>query len=149
MVDDQQVEALKTHFESVGWGYNQLKKDTFRLGFEGENGTYLILIRVTEYWIVFSINPYLKKEKKEWGANLFQILLELNDKIPLAKFSIDEDGDIALTVDMPSVGFSAEKLRKAVTTLGSCADQLLIPVLQSSTIEQFNRAHLKRPKVID
>lgn len=138
MVNAQQVEDLKLHFESVGWGYNQLKPDTFRIGFEGENANYLVLIRVTDYWIVFSINPYLKKDGRVWGANLYRILLELNDKIPLAKFSIDDEGDVALTIDMPSAGFSAEKLRKAVTTLGACADQLLIAVLQSSAIEYVN-----------
>jgi hypothetical protein len=133
------ADRMTAYFDNAGWGFERLALDAFRTGFEGENGNYMMLIRVTEFWIVFSINPYLKRREWDWGSCALEMLASLNEKIPLAKFGIDDDNDISLTVDFPAQDFVETHFRRAILTLGGCADQLIVPLLQICTIEKRNK----------
>jgi hypothetical protein len=139
-------DKLASYFEKADWGFEQLDSETFRAGFVGENGTHIILVRVTEFWIVFSINPFIRNRGAAWGSATLRMLAALNHKTPLAKLSIDEDNDVSLTVDFPVDGFSESSFRQAVLTLGRCADQLLIPLLQVCSIDEKNKLHRQEPK---
>jgi len=132
------VDRMTTYFENAGWGFDRLAEDTLRARFEGENGNYTMLIRVTEHWVVFSINPYLERREWDWGDCVLEILASLNEKIPLVKFSIDEENDVSLTVDFPAEDFLETHFQKAIVTLGGCADMLIIPLLQICAIAKRN-----------
>ena len=134
------------HFKKAEWGFEQIDAETFRAGFAGENGTHVILARVTEFWVVFSIDPFIRNRGTAWGSGIIQMLAVLNNKTPLAKFSIDEDNDISLTVDFPVDGFSESSFRQAVMTLGRCADQLMVPLLQVCSIDEKNKTYRQEQK---
>ena len=65
---------------------------------EGELSVY---VRLTDHWLIASIVPFLATR----GNNSFELsrwLLRQNRDMNQVKFAYDEDGDVVLTVELPT-----------------------------------------------
>ena len=110
-------------FERYGWRFERRSSGLFRTGFQGDTGQYEIWVRVTEPWVYFTINPFVDRtEDREHGDEVLLLLLRLNHELNMAKFGLDKDGDVALSVEIPTEGFHYSHFADALTALSHYAD---------------------------
>ena len=122
-MEDERGE-LQGYFTRYGWQFERRTDELFRTGFVGDTGHYEVWLRTTENWVFFTINPYLKKPKaSDFEADVFEHMLRLNHEVNLAKFLVDDDGDIALSVELPRDGFQYSHFADALTALSHYADE--------------------------
>lgn len=122
------AEDLPPYFESYGWKYEQREATIFRTGFVGETGHYDIWLKVTESWVYFAINPYVPKPDRGHGSGTLHTVLKANHELNLAKFAVDDDGDVLLSVEMPADGFCYTHFADALTALAHYADDYRLRV---------------------
>jgi len=81
-----------------GWPAERLTADTWRSTFRGRTGSFPVFVRVDHEacWVHFAIVPFLRSPEDEDGAHrLYTRLMQLNQQLLMAKFSIDDDLDAA------------------------------------------------------
>ena len=61
-------------FRRYGWTFDQIDDDTFRTSFRGKNAAFVALVRVTEHWVVFTINPFVKVPDDGFGPVALKLL---------------------------------------------------------------------------
>lgn len=121
------ADDLGAFFETYGWQYERKEPTVFRTGFVGETGHYDIWLKVTDAWVYFAINPYVSKPKRgaathEHGTMTLVAMLRANHELNLAKFAVDDEGDLCLSVELPIEGFCYEHFADALTALAHYAD---------------------------
>lgn len=130
---------IERYFERYGWSYEKLDEATFRTGFRGQHGTFAALVRLTEHWVIFTINPYLRPPEGGFGIATLRTLALGNHAINMAKLGIDPDGDVFLTVELPSEGFHYSHFADAMTAVTHFADGFIVPLLQAKAIDERSR----------
>ena len=114
---------LSEFFERYGWRFEKKRHDLYRSGFVGENGQYEIWVRYADPWVYFTINPYVDRpEGREHGPAVLDLLLRANHDLNMAKFAVDSDGDVSLSVELPTEGFGYSQFSDALTALSHYAD---------------------------
>ena len=114
---------LENFFTAYGWEFERREAGVFRTGFVGETGPYEIWLKITDAWVYFAINPYVQRPGgRGHGTMTLVTLLRANHELNLAKFAVDEDGDLSLTVELPLEGFCYEHFSDALTALALYAD---------------------------
>jgi len=113
---------LAGFFASYGWRFERRDPRVFRTGFRGSTGPYDVWLKVTETWVYFAINPYVPKPEAGHGPCLLEAILKANHDLNLAKFALDEDGDVLLSVELPAEDFCYSHFADALTALSHYAD---------------------------
>jgi hypothetical protein len=114
------------HFERVEGG----NVPTWRSGFRGEVAPFRFYVRLTENWVFFIIAPFVLTAKNEAAAALlYRRLLQLNQDMTLAKFALDNDDDVVLTVEFPTESIAYDSFRDALDVLSYYADRHYLEVL--------------------
>lgn len=129
-------EDIERFFARYGWTCDVVDEDTVRTGFRGKTGTFTALVRVTEHWVVFTINPFMRPPSRGWGRASLTALAATNQAIHMAKVGLDKDDDAFLTVELPSESFHYELFAEALGALASAADSFLVPLLQARAIDE-------------
>jgi hypothetical protein len=127
-------------FRRYGWSFDQLDEDTFRTSFRGKNAAFVALVRVTENWVVFTINPFVKGPDAGFGPVALKLLAVANQQTSLVKLGLDDDGDAFINVELPTEGFDYTQFSAALTALSHAADGLLVPILQAVVVDVRNAA---------
>jgi hypothetical protein len=117
-------ESLEAFLVEGGWKFVRLTPDTWRVRFRRANRTFPILVRLDPNgWLMLAIVPYFSSpEEFEVAQALYDRLLQLNQVLYLAKFSIDDDLDVVLSVEYPTHELDRSELRDALDALGYYAD---------------------------
>ena len=116
-------ETIETYFEQYGWSYERTGESDFRTGFRGDKSLFRIMVRLTENWVYFSISPFVvAPQDAACEHRLYRHLLRLNQEINMAKFTIDEDGDVILTVELPAENLDYNEFSDALGALSYYAD---------------------------
>jgi Putative bacterial sensory transduction regulator len=114
------------HFERVADG----NVPTWRSGFRGEVAPFRFYVRLTDNWVFFIIAPFVLTAKSEAAsAALFRRLLRLNQDMTLAKFALDSDEDVVLTVEFPTESIDYSEFKDALDVLSYYADRHYLEVL--------------------
>lgn len=127
-------------FRRYGWSFERLDDATFRTGFRGKNAAFVALARITEHWVVFTVNPLVRAPDKGWGRASLQALAFANQQANLVKLGLDDDGDAFITVELPTEGFSYAHFQSAIGALSHFSDQLIVPLLQARAVD--DRQHV-------
>jgi len=116
------IEALLT---KGGWPYDRISDDTWRSHFRGRRVSFPFYLRVDpEGFITFAVVPFLKSPGDEDCAErLYRRLLELNQSILMAKFSLDDDLDVVLSVEYPMADLDPSEFDDAVDVLSYYANE--------------------------
>jgi hypothetical protein len=123
------------HFERVTDG----NVPTWRSGFRGEVAPFRFYVRLTENWVFFIIAPFVLPAKNaDCATALHKRLLRLNQDMTLAKFALDNDDDVVLTVEFPTENIDYSEFKDALDVLSYYADRHYLEVL--------NLAQQERPK---
>ncbi len=127
-------------FRRYGWTFDRLDEDTFRTSFRGKNAAFVALVRVTEHWVVFTINPFVKAPDSGFGPVALKLLACANQQASLVKLGLDDDGDAFINVELPAEGFAYPQFAAALTGLTHSADTLLLTILQAAVVDDRNVA---------
>jgi len=130
-------DELEDFFDQYGWSVEKLDDTTFRTGFRAKHTTFTALVRLTEHWLVFTINPFVQVPEHGWGKVALKTMAMANHHVNLAKFGLDQDDDCFLTVELPTEGFSYDHFVEAMTALTHVADSFLLPLLQARAIDSY------------
>jgi hypothetical protein len=128
------ADDLSGYFESYGWQFERRDNGVFRTGFVGDTGHYDIWLRVGDAWVYFIINPYVprpagrKKDGVPHGVATLLAILRANHELNLAKFALDDDGDLTLCIELPLDGFCYAHFSDALTALSHYADDYRVRV---------------------
>jgi len=113
MVDEA---TLGHHFEAMGWQLVRHGERTFRTEHESEEGPIVVYIRFDDNWLIASVVPFLATK----GNNSFELsrwLLRQNRDMYQTKFAYDEDGDVVLTVELPTESLDFQEVKSALEGL--------------------------------
>lgn len=118
------AETIEAYFEQYSWGYERLDDTHFFTGFSSEvTDTFSIYVTLAPNWVYFAIAPFVKAPTDaECERNLYKHLLRLCHEINLAKFSVDSDGDVVLTVELPRADLDYSEFSDALSALSYYAD---------------------------
>lgn len=117
-----EVDDIAGFFDTYGWRYERGSDGVFRTGFVGDTGHFEIWVQVSEDFVIFVISPFLEESGGENQDAVLELLLRANYDVNLAKFGLDEEGDVSLTVEMPRKGFAYSHFADALTALSHYAD---------------------------
>jgi hypothetical protein len=113
-----------------GWPFERVDDHTWRSGFRGDVNSFRFFVRLTDNWIFFTIVPFVVAPKSEASAlALYRHLLRLNREINMAKFAIDDDADVVLTVELPTENIDESEFKDALDALSYYADKHYLDVL--------------------
>lgn len=123
MLDEDGIRGL---LKAGGWPCDRIAPDTWRSHFRGKRASFPFFVRVDRKrsLLVFAIVPLLKSpEDKAQAEKLYRRLLELNHAALMAKFSIDDDLDVVLSVEYPTHELDESEFIDALDVLGYYADR--------------------------
>jgi hypothetical protein len=109
-------DALEEHLRGLGWAVKQQDNRTLRSQHDTAEGDVTIFVRLQDNWLIASVVPFLATK----GKNTFELarwLLRVNRDMYQAKFCYDEDGDVVLTIELPTESIDPSEIRGALLTL--------------------------------
>lgn len=124
------AETIDSFFEQYEWTYERSGEDIWLTGFRGDVSSFRIFLKVTEHWVYFTIAPFVVAPKDEaCSSRLNWHMLRLNRDINLAKFCLDADGDVVLTVELPTENLDYSEFSDALGALCHYADDTYLEIL--------------------
>jgi len=105
--------TLARTLKEIGWDAKPHSSDTFRATHETEEGELVIYVRLSDNWLIASVVPFLTTH----GDNSFELarwLLRMNRDMYQCKFAYDEDGDVVLTVELPTEALDFGEIEAAL-----------------------------------
>lgn len=104
--------ALLSALSQLGWKTKPHGDRTQRSIHSTEEGELSVYVRLTENWLIASVVPFLTTG----GDNSFELsrwLLRMNRDMYQTKFAYDEDGDVVLTVELPTESLDYSEIEQA------------------------------------
>ena len=119
------AETIESYFEQYEWHFDRLDETHFVTGFNSDViDTFSIYITLATNWVYFTIAPFVPApEDARCEIKLYAHLLRLCQQINMAKFAVDNDGDITLTVELPRENLDYSEFSDALDALSYYADQ--------------------------
>lgn len=126
---------IDTYFTRYGWSYEQLDDETWRTAVRTRTAAFIVIVRLTDHWVMFTINPYIEPPPGGFQEASLRALAMANHAVHMAKLGIDAEGDAFVTIELPQEGFTYSQFADALTTLTHVADQFLVPLLQARVVD--------------
>lgn len=112
-MDDGTVSRI---LRDLGWDAKRHGDNTYRVAHATGEGDLTIYVRLTDNWLIGSVVPFLTTR----GDNSFELarwLLRMNRDMYQCKFAYDEDGDVVLTVELPTESLDVGEVTSALEAL--------------------------------
>jgi hypothetical protein len=118
-------EKVEQYLETYGWSFHAESDLKWVTGWQGEQRSYPLTISLTETWILLQVKPLLRAdvEWENWGEVL-RHMLELNNDCHMVRLSLDEYGDIILSMQLFSTLMPYDEFSDALGVLGHYAEIL-------------------------
>lgn len=118
------LDEVRACLEGDGWPVEPLSEVTMRSRFRGNGRIFPLFIHIEPPFITFAVIPFARLPADEGDAGaLLKRLLRLNREINLAKFSVDDDGDVVLSVEYKLDDLDPSEVRDAVDVLSFYAEK--------------------------
>jgi hypothetical protein len=112
------VAKIEGHLKELGWPVIALTPGTWRSSFRGKAGVFPLVIQVDDGWCRLMVLPIVRlPSDPDKAEKLYFKLLKLNGELLLARFSLDEDGDVILSVELPVSDLDPSEIRDALDVL--------------------------------
>ena len=113
-----ELDQIVACMEKDGWAVDRLGATSARTLFRCGDTTLPVFVWTEDAFVVFAIVPFVRIERDvEACEDLFTLLLTLNRKINLARFGVDPDGDVALSVEWRRENLDPSEVRDALDVL--------------------------------
>lgn len=117
-------DEIVAYLAKDGFSIEPLGESTFRSRFRGERRAFPFFVHVDRTYLSLALVPYVRLPAAVDGAEKLMVrLLELNREINFAKFSVDDDGDVVLSVEYPLADLDESEIRDALDVLSFYADR--------------------------
>jgi hypothetical protein len=117
-------DEILSNLQADGWPLQRLGEGTARCSFRGEKRTFSFFVHHDGSYVSMAAVPYLRLPAHDAQCQkLMDHLLHLNREINFAKFSVDDDGDVVLSVEYPLADMDPSELRDALDVLTFYADK--------------------------
>jgi hypothetical protein len=116
-------DEVRACLEKDGWPVEKLSEATMRSRFRAGDRIFPVYVHAEPDHVVFAVIPFAKLPEDEAGDVLAERLLGFNRAMNLAKFSVDEDGDVILGVEYPAGDLDPSEVRDAIDVLSFYADK--------------------------
>ena len=114
---------VRACLEKDGWPVDVVSAVTLRSRFRSGDRIFPLFVHMEPEYATFAVIPFARLPTDEGGDLLAERLLVLNREINLAKFSVDEDGDVILSVEYPLADLDPSEVRDAVDVLSFYAEK--------------------------
>ncbi len=119
MIDPETIDRFFTRY---GWRVERLSDEVWRTAFRGDVAVYPLFVKLTPEFVYLTIVPFVVAPRAEARERVYWALLRFNREMALAKFALDEDGDVLLTVELSTTGLDYPLFEEALTLLTHYAD---------------------------
>jgi len=116
-------DEVRACLESDGWPVEVVSDVTARSRFRSGDRIFPVYVHLEPGYVSFAVIPFARLADDESGDPMADRLLELNREMNLAKFSVDEDGDVVLSVEYPIEDLDPSEVRDAVDVLSFYAEK--------------------------
>jgi hypothetical protein len=135
IVTPKVIEAYLTREKE---GFEKLDPQTWISIYRGETNSFRVLTHLAKEWLLLTIYPYVTAPQgKENRLALYSHLLELNHEMNLAKFCLDEDGEVVLSVEFPTENLDDSEFRDGFQILSYYADKYYLDILNLAQERQI------------
>ena len=117
------LEEVRACLEKDGWPVEALSEVTLRSRFRCGERIYPVFVRLDPQHVTFAVIPFARLPDEEHGDAMADRLLEINREMNMAKLSVDEDGDVVLSVEYPAENLDPSEVRDAVDVLSFYAEK--------------------------
>lgn len=116
-------ELLESFMLDYGWSFRREGTGLWKTSFRGEEHLFPLSIIMTENVLSFVIQPFIELSV-DWESwpEISRLLLELNSKATMAKFSLSGEGRIELSIEVLNNAFSYDSFSLTMGLLGYYAD---------------------------
>jgi hypothetical protein len=131
-------DQVLTEIRQRTWPIEQLSETTARSSFKGPaRKRFGFLIHLDKNFLALAVVPYVQLPLNTKRARaLMNRLLHLNREINFAKFSVDEDGDVVLSVECRAAELARSELRDALDVLAYYADAHWLEISSLAACDQ-------------
>lgn len=117
-------EQILAYLQTHGWPVEHLSENTARSRFAGTSRTFTFFVHSDGNYLTLLCVPYTRLPADEARARkLMDRVLHLNREMNMAKFSVDDDGDVVLSVDYPIAELQETEVRDTLDVLAYYADK--------------------------
>jgi len=117
-------DEVRACLERDGWPVEVVSESTMRSRFRGKERVFHVFVHLEGEFVTFAVIPFAKLPEDEVAADaVAERLLRLNRDMNMAKFSIDEDRDVVLSVEHRTEDLDPSEVRDAVDQLSFYADK--------------------------
>ena len=118
------LDDVQACLEHDGWPVEPLSDSSLRSRFRRGEHAFPLLVHVEDEHVTFAIIPFARlPEEPDDAGPLVVRLLRLNREINMAKFSVDDEGDVVLSVEYRLASLDPSEVRDAVDVLSFYADK--------------------------
>jgi hypothetical protein len=128
------AEEIPSILTELGWQPKRQGDRTWRCGVSTSVGELTVVVRHAGTWLYFAVMPFLEPEAvRPWGAGLYPPrflgrILAVNNNLVLVKFALDEDGDLALRVELPTESLQRREVETAAQLIVRTTEQYRGPI---------------------
>jgi|HubBroStandDraft_6_1064221.scaffolds.fasta_scaffold157124_2 hypothetical protein len=123
---------VRACLEGDGWPVDLLSDVTMRSRFRCGERIFPLFVHLEDAYMTFAVIPFARLPIDEAGDFMADRLLALNREMNMAKFSVDEDGDVVLSVEYPLADLDPSEVRDAVDVLSFYAEKYRVEVAELS-----------------
>ena len=129
-------DELRACLETDGWPVDVVSEVTMRSRFRSGDRIFPVFVHLEAEYANFVVVPFAKLPADERGDALADRLLVLNREMNLAKFSVDEDGDVILSVEYPLAELDPSEVRDAIDVLSFYAEKYRAEVQAAGMVRE-------------
>jgi hypothetical protein len=118
------LDDIRTCLAADGWPVETISKTTLQSRFRGKPRIFPLLVHIEDRFVTFAVLPYAHSpDDPDDAEDLLRQLLRYNRQMNLAKFSLDEDDDVVLSVEYRLADLDPSEVRDAVDVVSFYADK--------------------------
>lgn len=119
-----EFDEIQMLLEEQGEGLRRFRTDAVRLTIPGGVRDYPLYVYQDGVFVVLSLIPFMRLPKERDAAlRLSAWLLRQNAAEVWTKFSVDEDGDVILSIEVRGERLTRKRFERALKILRRSADQ--------------------------
>lgn len=133
------LDEIRACLTQDGWPVDVISPTVIQSRFRGKARIFPMLIQLGDAFVTFAVLPFARAPEDSEDADvLLRRLLQLNRSMNLAKFSIDEDDDVVLSVEYRLADLDPSEVRDAVNVVSFYADMYYAEVSKLAAAERYD-----------
>ena len=123
------AEDIAGYVKRYGWPIEVRDSDIAVTGFRGRQSVFRVFVQIADPWVLLVVVPFVPAPAPNCRQRFYEYALRLNFAMNLCKLGIDDDGDFALSLELPVRDLRYEDLGAALDALAYYADTYHDPLL--------------------